>query len=131
MKTLGQLLGSAARTELLRVFIYQSAPIGLRHAARIAGVHLHSAELALKALVQEGIIFRLAQAGGPLYELNREHPDIGVLAAVFEAARCAGLKRQAIALQQRAAGILPFIDEANRMVAQAVAYRKQARSGNG
>lgn len=128
MKKLGQLLGSAARTELLRVLVHCPGPVGLRHAAGLAGVRARSAELALRALVEEGIV-RRRQAGGPLYELNRSHPDIAVLEAVFEAARCAELKRRTAALQERAAAILPFIAEANRMLARAVPARTRTRSG--
>ena len=123
MKKLGQLLGSATRTELLRVFMYQPAPVGLRFAAHLAGVHPHSAELALKRLVQEDIVCRQQHFGGPLYELNRKSADCNVLKAVFEAERCSRLKQRAAALQHRAAAILPFIEEANRMLSKATSRR--------
>ena len=119
MKTLGKLLGSAGRTEVLRALICQPGPVGLRPLARIAGVHPHSAELALAALVREGLVLRKRSGNRPVYEADRRHPDIAVLGAVFEAAAVALVRRRRPSLQERARAILPFIREAERMLARA------------
>ncbi len=126
MTSLGTLLSSAARTEILRVLWYQSAPVGLRALARIAGVLPRSAELALDALVDEKRVTRTRDASGPCYALNRRHPDVELLDAVFMAAARATIARRSHTLEKRAARLLPFIREAGRMVALARSARHVA-----
>jgi DNA-binding transcriptional ArsR family regulator len=119
MRTLGELLGSAARTELLRVLAYQPGPVGLRPAARLAGIHPRSAELALRALVDEGMVLRRQAGRRPVYEWNPDHPDSPVLRSVFDAAAQARILQRAGTLRERARSILPFIEEASRMLTYA------------
>jgi len=116
MKALGKLLGSAARTEVLRVLTCQPSPVGLRHVSRIAGIHPRSAELALKALVSEKLVKRNRRSGRSLYEMNHGHPDMPVLEAVFGAVARAATGERCSSLHQRARAILPFIEEATRML---------------
>ena len=119
MKTLGELLGTAARIEVLRVLTCQPHPLGLRHLARRAGIHPRSAELALKSLVNETLVNRTQTDTRALYEMNRSHPDVPVIEAVFAAAAHAAIRQRNASLQAKARRILPFIDEATRMLASA------------
>jgi len=123
MKTLGKLLGSAARTEVLRVLTCQPGSVGLRHVARIARIHPRSAELALKTLVSEKLVRCKRTATRTLYEMNRGHPDMPILEAVFEAAARAAISKRSSVLQERARAILPFVEEASRMLGRARRHR--------
>jgi hypothetical protein len=116
MKTLGNLLGSAARTEILRVMSYQSQPIGLRHLARLADIYPRSAELALKALVQEELLLRTQIEKRVLYELNRDHPSTPVLLAIFRAVDKANTSARCNSLKNRAKAILPALRDATRLL---------------
>lgn len=124
MKTLGKLLGSAARTDVLRTLLCQPRPVGLRPLARIAGVHPHSAEVALRTLIAEELVVRTVVGKRPMYEMNRRHPDVDVLRAVSDAAALALIRQRRSALQLRARAILPFIREAERMLVHARSHRR-------
>ena len=126
MKRLGSLLSSAARTEILRTLAYQPEPVGLRQAARIAGVLPRSAELALAGLVKEKLVTRKRSATRMLYRLNQDHADVPVLEAVFAAAAQGFIRAQNRLLGERTTAILPFIREASRMVARARRTRNVA-----
>ena len=101
------------------MLVYQPAAVGLRHAARAAGVHPHSAELALAGLVREGLVRRRVVGVRPLYAINRTHPDAPVLQAVFDAASRAATAVRSRTLQARGRALLPLIRQASRMVAAA------------
>lgn len=116
MKTLGRLLGSAARTDVLRALNCQPSPLGLRPLARLAGVHPHSAELALAALLREGLVQRVGSGARPTYAMDRSHPDAAFLQAVLDAASLALVRQRRALLQKRARPILPFIREAEGML---------------
>ena len=107
MNTLGHLLGSTARTDILRVLSYDVGPIGLRPLARLAGVHPRSAELALRTLVGEGLVLRRQAGKRPVYERNEGHPEADVLQSIFQAAALARVRQLSKELQTRARGILP------------------------
>lgn len=119
MKSLGKVLGSGARTDVLRALHYQRRPVGLRHLAMVAGVHPHSAELALAALEREGLVLLKKTSLRSLYALNRRHREAGRLKAVFDAAERASIQVHNSVLHQRARAILPFIEEAAEMRASA------------
>ncbi len=122
MTKIGTLLSSSARTEILRALYYQAVPIGLRPLARIAGVLPRSAEVALSALVEEGVVCATRDATGPQYALQQSHADFALLAAVFTAATRAAIASRCRELSPRAARILPFIREAEAMVARGRAH---------
>ena len=113
------LLGSASQTEILRALSHQPASVGLRQVARIAGIHPHSAELALAGLVHEKLVRRMRTSTHALYTLNRNHADVAVLDAVFAAAAQGFIHARSRTLSKRARSILPFIDKATRMIAHA------------
>lgn len=119
MNTLGLLLRSTSRTEILRALMYQPDAVGLRQVARIAGVHPHAAELALATLVREDLVKRQGTSRRPLYALNRRHADIAVLAAVFSAAARGFIEARSRTLTARARSLLPFIRETTRMLTHA------------
>jgi hypothetical protein len=116
MKRLGALLGSAARTEILRALLYQPDAIGLRQAARIAGVLPRSAQLALAGLVAEDLVNREKTADQVNYRLNRAHPASAVLQAVFDAATRESIRADSRQLNKRALALLPFMREARQML---------------
>ena len=126
MKTLGGLLTSAGRTEILRALMHQPGPVGLRQLARIAGVHPHSAELALAGLIRDRLVRRRRSVAGPLYDLNRNHADIAVLGAVFLAGAQAVTTARSRLLDKRAKSLLPFFRQATRLLAHARGTRHVA-----
>jgi hypothetical protein len=113
---LGQLFCSTARTEVLRALYYQPEGVGIRRLARIAGVHVRSAELAANELVNDKLVSRRRRGRRVFYTLRRTHPDAVTLAAVFEAAERAHIRADRADLDKRARRILPFIRQANRMI---------------
>ena len=119
MKTLGILLGSAGRTEILRALLWQPGSVGLRQVARLAGVHPHSAEVALAGLVRERLVRRRRASSRTRYELNRTHADVTVLEATFLAAARAVISARSRSLDERARSILPFIRQATQMLTHA------------
>ena len=119
MKTLGMLLNSAGKTEILRALMYQPGPVGLRQVARIASVHPHSAELALAALTRDGLVKRRNVRNGALFELERSHEAINVLESVFTAAAKGFAQARSRTLNDRSKSILPFIKQACRMIRRA------------
>lgn len=119
MKRLGKVLSSGARTEMLRVLYYQSDSIGLRPLARIAGLLPRSAEVAVLSLLEANLIYRLPGSRGPVYVLNRAHPDYDVLSAVFSAATNAIITKRSHKLAGKAQAILPFITAAEHMLSRA------------
>jgi DNA-binding MarR family transcriptional regulator len=119
MKTLGKLLTSEGKTEILRVLVYQSEPVGLRQAARLARIHPHSAEVALSALVGAGLVKYRRSPHRARYELVRNHEDVAVLEAVFQAATNCFIAAQRRTLDERARQLLPFIKQTVTMIARA------------
>lgn len=119
MRSLGNLLGSTARTELLRVLAYQSNPLGLRQAARLAKVLPRSADLALRGLVNDGLVLCRKTRARNDYLMNHDHPETKILIAVFDAEATARLQAKQCELNERAQRILPFIEEATAMLAHA------------
>ena len=123
MATLGKLLGTAARTEVLQVLLNQPGALGVRPTARIAGIQPRSAELALKALAAEGLVCTTQTRRGPLYEMNRAHPQTQLLADVFAGVAEAFIRQRRATLSTRGRTFLPFMAETTRMLARA----KQSR----
>ena len=119
MKTLGMLLNSAGKTEILRALVYQPGPVGLRQVARIAGVHPHSAELALAALSRDGLAKRSKARNRALFELERNHEAAGVLEAVFSASANGFTQARSRTLNDRAKSLFPFIRQACKMITRA------------
>lgn len=119
MKTLGMLLDSEAKTEVLRALMYQPGPVGLRQVARIAGVHPHSAEVALAALARDGLVKCQRTAGRFSCQWVHEHEDNVVLEAVFTAAARGFVECRNRALEIRAKALLPFITSTTRMINRA------------
>lgn len=124
MNSLGQLLRSRARVEILRALHHQPDAVGLRHLARLAGVHPHSVEVALASLLKEKLVMCKRTSNRPLYGMNRAHPDAFTLAAVFSAAARAQVMIRNRTLNDRARTMLSFSGEANRMIAHARRSRR-------
>ena len=116
VKSIRQMIGASARFDLLWALHYQHRPVGLRELARLAGVHPHSAERMLKELTEEGVVNRKKQGARVLHIRNAEHPDWFALEPVFSASEKAMCVMRRNRLNDRARTILPFIDEASRML---------------
>lgn len=112
MKTLGTILGSAARTDVLHVLAHQTDPIGVRQIARLAGVYPRSAQLALSTLMRDNLVVRRRLGGHVRYTRNDDNPEALLLKALFAAAERAAIRRRNETLQQRARAILPAIRDA-------------------
>lgn len=119
MKTLGKLLGSSARTDILCALCYQTEAVGLRQVARIADVQPHSADLALQGLVREKLVTCVKSSARNAYRLNHHHPHSSVLLAMFDAVARAKRDIGRPALSKRALILLPFIEEAKAMLSHA------------
>jgi DNA-binding transcriptional ArsR family regulator len=116
MRSLGKILGSAARTDILRALHYQPEPVGLRHLATLAAVQPRSAQLALAALEREALVTRRKTATRALYALNRAHSDVPVLKAIFDAAARTVRASRRRDLDRKAKTLLPFMAEASGMI---------------
>ncbi len=97
----------------------QPGPVGLREVSRMAGVHPHSAELALAALIRKGLVKRKKRASRALYVMDRSHEDVVVLESVFTAATQGFIRVRSRLFNERARVILPFIGQASRMLVNA------------
>ena len=115
--TLGALLKSAARTEILRVLVEAVDGVALRELARLAGVYPRSAELALAGLERDGLVRRARGGTRVLFSLCRRHEAAPVLEAVFFAASQARRAPGMQVVRARARGLLPFMKEASAMLA--------------
>jgi DNA-binding transcriptional regulator YhcF (GntR family) len=105
---------------------HQPEAVGIRQLARIAGIHVRSAELAVHDLVSEGLVTRRRRGNRVFCAIQRNHPDAVVLSAVFEAAARASIGANRQSLNRRAKRILPFIRQANRMIHRAKGSRHDA-----
>lgn len=97
----------------------QPGPVSLRQAARIAGIYPHAAELALVTLESMRLVKKKRTSACSLYEVNRDHADAPVLDSVFSAAAYGFIRSRSTLLNKRAKSILPFIEEADRMITTA------------
>lgn len=96
---------------------HQPGAVGLRQLAGVAGIHPHSAELALAALLREKLVSRRRASRRMLYQMNREHPDAVLLAVIFTASAQAMMAQRRSSLNLRAQTILPLIEELGSMLA--------------
>ena len=126
MKTLGGLFSSAAKTEILRALHHQPDALSLRQLARLAGVRVRSAELALDSLVNEKLVGRRRTQNRVFYAMERSHPDASVLNAVFDAAAVAAIRANSGSFDKRAQRILSFMRQAHRMLNHARGSRHDA-----
>jgi hypothetical protein len=126
MKTLGNLFGSAAKTEILRALNYQPDGTGLRQLTRIAGLRVRSAELALKFLVRSKLVRRRRIANRVSYAMDWNDPRASLLTEVFAAAAAAAIRAESHTLDQRARRLLPFMRGATRMLDTARRSRHDA-----
>lgn len=118
MNTLGDIFSSKARTEVLRVLNEVSTGVGIRQLARLAGVHPHSVERVLKKLIEEDLVMLRHPGTRCCYTLNTEHEDALIISAALEAGNAAAIARKAESLHTRAGSLLPFINEASRMLSK-------------
>lgn len=125
MKRLGDLFSSAAKTEILRALYHQPGRVGLRQLARIAGLRVRSAELALDSLVSARVVRRRRVEDRVFYAMDRSDPRASLLAAVFDAAAEAAIQTERRALDKEAKRILPFIRQATRMLERARGSRHE------
>lgn len=119
MKRLDQLFSSTARTAVLNVLAFQPDSISLRQTARIARIHPYSAERALAALVNEGVVQRQRSGNTCLHALHPTDPSAAMVRAAIKAAADAAISARSHEWQSRARQILPFMHEAAAMLRKA------------
>jgi len=98
---------------------HQHEAVSLRQLSRIANVHPHSAELALAYLAKNDLVLRRRESNRILFTLNRTHPHLPQLSAIFNAATLANITEQSQHLSERASNILPFTQRAKQMIRHA------------
>lgn len=115
---LSQLLSSPARTDVLETMFHQSAELGLRQVALVAGVNVRSAELALQGMLAEGLVSRRRVGARAFFALNRRNPCYPLLAAVFTAAEAIRIRDGLVAYKDAGRESLAFSVAALGMVAR-------------
>jgi len=78
-------LGSPARVAVLRVLARTGAPLTQRAVARLGGMQVRSAQLALADLTALGLVARIEGGRDVLVQLNRSHHLAEPLAKAFQA----------------------------------------------
>src|SRR3982750_1097208 len=82
---LDAVLGSGTKVKLLRALVPLSRPVGMREAARLAGVSASGAQGAMEDLAAMGILDRREATAQHLYQINRGNHLAAALAELFRA----------------------------------------------
>ncbi|HKP74413.1 MAG TPA: nucleotidyltransferase domain-containing protein [Longimicrobiaceae bacterium] len=94
-----RVLGSTSKIRLLRVLLPLSRPVGLREAARLAGISASSAHIAMDELTAMAIFDRQQATGQHLYWVNHENYVVMALSNLF-AAETERWRKLVLALQE-------------------------------
>jgi hypothetical protein len=113
--TLAQLFAYPARTAILEALYYQPGEQSLRLLARIAGLQVRSAQLALKDLQGARLVRRRAAATRVYFCLNRRHSAYALLAAVLQAAQEARIRARNATCRTEGRNVMHFISSALRI----------------
>jgi hypothetical protein len=124
MKSLGSILKSGARADILRVLFYAHHAVSLRQLARLAEVHPHSAEIVMNDLLREKLVRRRKTSARCFYWKDPGNPDWLVIDGICRGAEQARLAAKRPDLNKRAQFILPFIEEAGAMLFKARRSRR-------
>jgi len=113
------ILGVSARFELLRLFRYRDAPIGIRPLSRLAGVHPYVVDRTLKKLVTEKMIYVVRAQGKPMYGKREDHKAWRTVKAVTDALDGVAAQESACSLTRRAGPMLDALAELMRVRSRA------------
>lgn len=113
---LDSILGTTTKVRLLRALLPLTTPASGREAERLANVSHRSATQALDELVSLGVLRRTTTPATHLYQVNREHDLVPLLASLFqgESARIASLRGEigaslvAVGLEDTIAAVILF-----------------------
>jgi hypothetical protein len=124
--TLAQLFAYPARTAILESLYYQPGEQSLRLLARIAGLQVRSAQLALKELQGARLVRRRAAGARVYFRLNRRHSAYALLAAVMQAAQEARIRARNATCCMEGRNVLQFVSSALRLSERARRSRHDA-----
>jgi DNA-binding transcriptional ArsR family regulator len=113
--SLAQLFAYPARTAILESLYYQPGEQSLRLLARIAGLQVRSAQLALKDLQGARLVQRRASTSRVYFRLNRRHSAYALLAAVFQAVQEARIRARNTTCRTEGRAVMQFVSSALRL----------------
>ena len=113
--TLARLFAYPARTAILESLYYQPRGQSLRLLARIAGLQVRSAQLALKDLQGARLVRRRAATARVYFRLNRRHSAYALLETVFQAAQEARIRARNAACRTEGRHVMQFVSSAWRL----------------
>jgi len=124
MKSIGSILKSGARADILHVLFYAHTAVSLRQLARLADVHPHSAEMVMDDLLKDHLVKRRKTSARCFFWKDSDNPDWLIIGGVCRGAEQAHQLSKQPALNKRALLILPFIEEAGSMLFKARKNRR-------
>ena len=116
MKSLGTLLKSPARIEVMRALSSLDVPLGVRPLAVLAKTHPYATLQALRELVEEGVMEKCGTRTRPVYRLDDRSADVSRLRAVFQADRDLRMRADGESLSRRARALMEFNQKALGML---------------
>lgn len=119
MNSLGKLLKSPARIEVLRALCALDIPVGVRALAVLARSHPYATSRVLAELVREDLVEKTAARTRPGFRMRNHHPEAARLRALFASDRETLRQRDAEELSKRAKSFLNFNCRALRVMDQA------------
>jgi DNA-binding IclR family transcriptional regulator len=119
MVSLGQLLKSPVRIDVLRSLFSVEVPLGLRLLARMSQAHPYATSRVLQDLVEETLVEKTSSLTRPMYRICAKHPHASRLRRIFEADRETGVLQEQEDLSRRAQAFVEFNSKALQMLKQA------------
>ena len=120
---LTELFSSSAKTEVLQILYDLEKPTALRQIAELSTTALCSVDLALKNLLEQGVVRVKRKTNRTLYSLDPSSELYPLLVSVCRAAEEASLSARALEYELRAAETLQF-------VSSSVEFLQNVRSRN-
>ena len=119
MNSLGQLLKSPTRIEVLRALFSVDFPLGVRALAILAHAHPYAASRVLAELVEEKLVEKTKSQTRPAYRICTNHPEALRLQRFFDADRETLRGQDEEDLSRRAQAFFNFNRQALQMLGQA------------
>ncbi len=119
MVSLGQLLKSPVRIDVLRSLFSVEVPLGLRPLARMSQAHPYATSRVLQDLVEETLVEKTSSLTRPTYRICAKHPHASRLRRIFEADRETCVLQEQEDLSRRAQAFVEFNRKALQMLKQA------------
>jgi len=119
MHSLGDILSSKARTEIIEVLSRTQTKVGIRRIAWMCDLHPRSVEIALKSLVDEKLVLKIPQKRGFAYIWNEDNPETSRLRQLFVVDEHQRLNRRTTQLTSDGAHLCAFLDDGFSLFQQA------------